>query len=104
MKLKKVKEFWLPLITNKQGNISMRKVWNELHDYMICLEEVPKVYCEITGNRMSKPTYSATDVIAEHDEVFFDKYTIRSDVKMLLKEAKTLKDLKASIREYLEIN
>lgn len=61
-------DFWEELVTRTDGTLDLDQVKCELHDYSICIEEVPKVYGEITANTMSKPGYRAVDVLAVHDE------------------------------------
>jgi hypothetical protein len=39
-------------------------VANELHDYRVMIDNVPKVYDEVTGGVLSKPTYPADTVIS----------------------------------------
>jgi hypothetical protein len=62
-------EFWADLVA-PDGTVDVDQVKKELHDYAFMLREVPKVYCELTGNRLSKPHYDADVVIREHDEVY----------------------------------
>jgi len=42
---------------------------NELSDYAFLLEQVSKVYCHVTGGRLSKTNYHASAVIGVHDEL-----------------------------------
>jgi hypothetical protein len=60
-------EFWADIVC-PDGEWDLAQVKRELHDYHIALSEVPKVYCHVTGGRMSKPHYYAEDVIREADE------------------------------------
>lgn len=61
-------EFWAPIVC-PDGVWDHDAVKAELHDYAVLLESVPKVYCHITHNRISKPNTIAAAVIAEHDDV-----------------------------------
>lgn len=67
-------KFWLPLVTDSTGNIVLEKVQAELHDFYVAMHEVPKVYCHITGDRLSKITYYADTVIAAADEYYESLY------------------------------
>src|SRR6476646_3900941 len=60
-------QFWGPIIT-PNGRLDLDQVKRELHDYHTLLEEVPKVYCELTGGAISKPNTAADAVIAMHDD------------------------------------
>ena len=61
-------DFWCRLVTRPDGTLDEDAVKSELHDYKVLLDNVPKVYEHITGGRMSKPHYEASDVIAEAEE------------------------------------
>lgn len=63
-------EFWRPLVTREDGSIDLDAVKRELHDYRTILEEVPKVYMHVTGDKISKPNTEAMHVIAAADEHF----------------------------------
>lgn len=39
----------------------------EMLDYYFILDQVPLVYCEVTGGLMSKPNYHASSVISEYN-------------------------------------
>jgi hypothetical protein len=100
-KNKEIEEFWKPLIYTK-GKLSERKVMNELYDYYFILQEVPKVYCDITGGLLSKPNYSAETILGEFNERFLDKETTNEDVAEMIKTAKTLKELKEDLEDYFK--
>lgn len=70
-------DFWGPIVCPYDGRPdtpARQRAWNheqimrELLDYHRMLDNVPKVYCEVTGGRMSKPHYRAEDVIREHGD------------------------------------
>lgn len=63
-------EFWRPLVCDASGDLDPDKVKRELFDYWVCLQEVPKVYDEVTGGRYSKPTTMACFVI----EAAYDRF------------------------------
>ena len=66
---KTYREFWKPLV-EKDGELDKDRVMRELHDFHFVIENVSKVYCELTGGRISKPNTSAEDVIAVVNDVF----------------------------------
>lgn len=65
--MKESNEFWKDIIY-KDGKLDEEQVLKELSDYYFVLQEVPKVYCEITNGRLSKPHYHAAAVIAEFND------------------------------------
>lgn len=68
--------FWRGILTNSDTDeLDMGMLKRELWDFYVALTEVPKVYCHITGGRLSKVTYSAGTVIAEADEYYEKLYT-----------------------------
>jgi len=60
-------EYWKTKV-EVHGLLDRGAVMRELFDYHNMLMEVPKVYCHVTGNRISKPNTHATAVISEHDD------------------------------------
>lgn len=62
--------FWKPIVTNEDGTINIEQVKKELADFSFIMEQVPKVYCHITGSRMSKVMYHADTVISVADDYF----------------------------------
>lgn len=59
--------FWKPILEDEKGWLNMDQLKRELHDYRCFMEEVSKVYDQITGGRISKPNTSAEAVISEAD-------------------------------------
>jgi len=63
----------IPLVPNKEASeawqmsypdgLTVQDVANELSDYYHMLNEVPKVYMEVTDGLLSKPNYHASSVI-----------------------------------------
>ena len=60
--LKDYNEFWKPII-EKNGVLDIFQLKKELYDWHFAMGEVAKVYCEVTGGQLSKPTYYAEGVI-----------------------------------------
>lgn len=61
------KKSWSWSLT-RQGVPDMGLIKNELADYYALLQEVPKVYMHVTGQRVSKPNTLASVVISLADE------------------------------------
>jgi hypothetical protein len=63
--------FWRDIV-EKGGRLDVEAIKRELYDYHTLLNEVPKVYSDITGGRISKPNTLASEVIAQADAYFAD--------------------------------
>lgn len=62
--------FWKGIVCNPDGSINQEKVKKELYDFSYIMDQVPKVYCHITGDILSKLMYPAETVISVADEHF----------------------------------
>ena len=61
-------EFWVPIIFDlDNGRLNLEQLKKELFDYSILMDNVPKVYMEITRGRISKPNTLADAVIGEYN-------------------------------------
>ena len=64
-------EFWKPNIEADHGKgFDVRAIFQvkkELYDYWVLLENIPKIFMEITGGRISKPHTCPADVISESE-------------------------------------
>ena len=98
----KIKQFWKDIIY-KDGKLDEEQVMKELADFYFIMQEVPKVYCEITGGLLSELKYPAEVVIREFNERFWDKEITKDDVVEILKSKQADKDKLQEIKEYLEI-
>lgn len=58
-------EFWKPLVCFRSGRISKERVMQELADFHLVMTEAAKVYCHVTGGRISKVNTMAHAVIDE---------------------------------------
>lgn len=67
------KEIWLPNLLTK-GKPDMKKIKNEIMDLTFVLDQVGKVYCEITGNKLSYPNYFADTVISVYQDEISKSY------------------------------
>lgn len=57
-------EEWRDII-EPNGTLDMDALKKELHDFSFLMSQASEVYCEVTGNRLSKTTYNASAVIGE---------------------------------------
>lgn len=60
--------FWKPIIVKDNGQIDLDQLKKELFDYHTIMGEVARVYCHISGNRVSKPNTAAEVLISMYDE------------------------------------
>ena len=61
-------KFWKAIICNKDGSINLKQLKKELSDFSFIMEQIPIVYSNITGNRLSKLMYYADTVIKVANE------------------------------------
>jgi hypothetical protein len=66
-------EIWLPAILTK-GKPDLKKIKKEMYDLWFIYRQVGKVYCELTGNKLSKPMYYAETIIQEHENQCNESY------------------------------
>jgi hypothetical protein len=60
------KEFWVPIIHDMEnGRLNLEQLKKELFDYYNIMDNVGKVYMEVTGGKISKPNTDASCVIGE---------------------------------------
>lgn len=64
---------WKPLLYT-DGKLDIQKIKNEMHDLWFIFEQVSEVYCEVTGNKLSKPMYYASEIIGCYHEQLNDAY------------------------------
>lgn len=60
-------DFWHRLVV-VDGRVDVGQVACELYDWHEAMSSVSTVYGEISGNRMSKPTYTADAVLGQYHE------------------------------------
>lgn len=83
--------FWKNIILDENGSINIDQLKRELADFSMVMDNVSKVYCELTSNRMSKAHYLANDVIScvnsvqeEYQEEWFKDET--EEIRILIAE------------------
>lgn len=58
------KTFWEQIVTKPGYGVSLNEVKKELYDYYQLLQNVPKVYMEVTGGNISSPFVDPDVVIS----------------------------------------
>lgn len=61
-------DFWRNLVYRPDGTLDEESVLNELSDFYFVIHQVPSVYSDITGGRLSKANYYASSVLQAHEE------------------------------------
>ena len=100
-------EFWKDVICNEDGSINIDAVKCELADCYRMYQEVPTVYCEVTGGMLSKPLYKAETVLSYFREKYYDKAwavdLLADDWDLITAECETNEDYKKAVLEYLNV-
>jgi hypothetical protein len=58
-------EFWKDIVENPDGTINIEQVKKELADYKMVMGIFREVYCELTGDRISKVNTNAEAIIGQ---------------------------------------
>lgn len=99
--------FWKEIIMDEDGNINMDQLKLELLDFYNMINEVPKVYCAVTGGILSKPTWSAEAVLEYFNEKYANKadsaYYLADDWEFVTADCITNADFKEAILKYLGV-
>ena len=96
-------EFWKSLV-EKNGVVDFEQVKKELFDYHFLLEEVPKVYYEITQGLLSKPNYPADVIIRQLEDKWFDRESVKEDIKVFIEELGNKEDFIRELKQYFDID
>lgn len=96
-------KFWKGVIYDKNGKLDEKQVLKELADFYFIMQEVPEVYCRITGNQMSKLMYKADDVITLFEQYNLNKEITQDDVMDMIKNCTDLEELKEELIEYFDL-
>jgi len=65
---------WKDYFVEPDGSINVENLKKELNDLIFCWSQISKVYCEITGSKLSYTTYYADTVIGIHNEEIQEAY------------------------------
>lgn len=71
-------EFWDDVFSAEDYPFNKENAYKELKDYYFVLNEIPKIYMEITGGTLSKTTYFAKSVIEAYNDSL-DRYYDKID-------------------------
>ena len=100
-------DFWKDIICDNHGDIDVEQLKKELCDFYFMIQEVPKVYCEVTGGTLSKRLYDAETVLNYFREKFENKAIsvdyLEDDWDLITAECETNEDYKKAVFEYFEI-
>lgn len=66
-------EYWKPLLQTN-GDWDEEKIKNEMHDLVFVLDQVGKIYIELTGGLLSKPMYYAETILQQNEQRIQDAY------------------------------
>lgn len=69
--------FWKPIVCLESGEIDIEQIKKELCDFYIAIQEVPRVYCHITNDTLSKINYPSSVVISKFEETQEENYRQR---------------------------
>lgn len=89
-------EFWKNIVENEDGTLNAEQIKKELSDYYFMLEEVPKVYDDVTEGRIGNPMTYASEVI----NIFREKHIRPSDI-FYGEDLEELIDDEMSFKEYI---
>lgn len=94
----KASEFWNSVFPD---GMDEDQVKNELLDYHFLMEQVPIVYCHVTGGRLSKTTYYAKTVTDEADNAQND--AVQREIDDLIESGELVREEEVrKLREALE--
>jgi len=100
-------EFWKDIVCDENGSINLEQLKKELHDFYTIMQEVPKVYSEITGGMLSYITYPAETVLGVYYDRFGNKIwsleCLPDDWDDITADCETNEDYKKVLFKYLEI-
>lgn len=99
-------EFWKDIICHEDGSINIEQLKLELCDSYLLINEVPKVYDEVTGGLLSKPYYYADTIVSIFNERYGNKAAgvdcLPDDWDDITADCETNEDYKKAIFEYLD--
>ena len=95
-------KFWKPIIY-KDGKLDEIQVLKELADFYFVMQEVPKVYCAITNDQLSKLMYDSDTVLGYFNELFYDKECTQEDIIDMIKGCTDLQELKKDLANYFDL-
>jgi hypothetical protein len=100
-------DHWKDTIEHNDGTLNRDQIMRELHDYWFLLDQVPRVYDEVTGSRCSKPNTKAHAVIGCFQEYLQQESTVATvyalqEVIPLVEDAADVSGAVRLLREHAE--
>lgn len=65
---KEYDDYWKGLVENEDGTLNKEQIMKELYDYSTFMDTASKVYCHITGSKLSKVHYLPEVIISAAEE------------------------------------
>jgi hypothetical protein len=100
-------EFWKDII-EKKGKMDQDAVKRELSDYSKVIDNCSCIYGSVTDGRISKPLTDWKIVESTYEDLlsdnYYDKWGTDRNVKDMIKECKSLEDLKKELIDYFDID
>ncbi len=60
--------FWKDIVCDENGDLNLEALKLELSDYYVFMDTAAQVYCEVTGNAISKINTKAFEIIGKYHE------------------------------------
>lgn len=76
--------FWTSIIM-ENGKLNLDQLKKELYDYSMLLQNIPQIYDEVTGGKISKPNTSPLEVIASFNDF------VNEAINLAIEEYKQMK-------------
>ena len=88
-------KYWDDIFNKEDYPFNKENVYKELSDYYFVLNQIPKIYMEITGGTLSKTTYFASSVIEAYNDALYRYYDEIDDLEFANnKYSQCLKEIK----------
>lgn len=75
-------DFWKEIVENEDGSINLDQIKKELFDFCFMMDNTAEVFCEVSGNRISKPMTPASGVICCFQDLVDE--TVRREIDDLV--------------------
>jgi len=95
-------EFWKDIV-EKDGVINMEQVKKELSDFHFMMQQVPEVYMEVTGGKISKCNTYAFEIINIFQDEYLSKGIVQDDIRDLLDDDTNLETLQQELKNYFDL-
>ena len=82
-------EYWDEIFSEKDYPFNKENAYKELSDYYFVLNQLPSIYMEITGGRLSKTTYFASSVIEAYNDSIQEYWDKIDDFETAINQYKT---------------